>query len=92
MSGKGLRDLYELRPPRSDNGLDTQSPETEGVGMCHRPTIEETARSEARKAATAPADEERREPWTYPEPRGNGDSDRGEVERGSEKLATVLGH
>jgi hypothetical protein len=60
--------------------------------MCHTPTQEETARSEARKAALSPTDEVRRQPWTYPEPRGNQETDREELERGTEKLATVLGH
>ena len=60
--------------------------------MCHTPTQEETVRSEARKATVTPVQEERREPWTYPHPRGNGEWDRREVERGTEKLATVLGH
>lgn len=59
--------------------------------MCQKPTQEETARSE-RKAAVVPVGEERRQPWTYPEPRGNQEADREEVERGTEKLATVLGH
>lgn len=60
--------------------------------MCHTPTQEETARSEARRAALAHDREESREPWTYPEPRGNQEPDREEVDRGTEKLATVLGH
>jgi hypothetical protein len=64
----------------------------EVVGMCHKPTQEETARSEARRAAEGLGREERRDPWTYPEPRGNQEADHDEVERGTEKLATVLGH
>jgi hypothetical protein len=60
--------------------------------MCHKPTQEETARSEARKALFVSSREERHEPWTYPEPRGNQEPDHDEVERGTEKLATVLGH
>lgn len=60
--------------------------------MCFRPTEEDTARSDARRLAERPEREERREPWTYPEPRGNGEADAGEVERSEEKLAGVLGH
>lgn len=67
--------------------------------MCHRPTKEETTRSDALRAAAGPsrradnehADELGRDPSSYPEPRGNGEMDRGETDRSAEKLATVLG-
>lgn len=60
--------------------------------MCHAPTEEEIARSKAEKAAAAPVRQERHDPWTYPEPRGNQEPDHREVEKGRERLATVLGH
>lgn len=60
--------------------------------MCLRPTKEESARSEARRAALDEERAERPEPWTYPQPRGNGDYDEQEAQRSGEKLAAVLGH
>ncbi len=60
--------------------------------MCFKPTQEETARSEARRASWALDREPREDPSTDPEPRGNQEPDELEVERSTEKLATVLGH
>lgn len=59
--------------------------------MCHRPTKEETERSDAIRAATA-SEEPRRDPWRFPEPRGNQDQDDHEVDKGRDKLEAVLGH
>lgn len=64
--------------------------------MCFRPTKEEVERSEAMEAArrvqTDGDRHERRDPWTYPTPRGNQERDERELERSSERLTTVLGH
>jgi hypothetical protein len=60
--------------------------------MCHKPTGEEVEQSEARKALAEADRDERRQPWTYPEPRGNQDLDDRELERSTEKLVSVLGH
>ncbi len=68
--------------------------------MCHSPTKEETTRSEARRTAVGSSGEKwrrdsegerRRDPSGYPMPRGNGETEQGEVDRGVEKLAAVLG-
>lgn len=60
--------------------------------MCFKPTREEVEQSEARKALAASDRDQRREPWSYPEPRGNQELDDRELERSTEKLASVLGH
>ena len=60
--------------------------------MCFKPTREEVEQSEARNAVAATDREERREPSSYPEPRGNQDLDDRELERSTEKLVSVLGH
>ncbi len=59
--------------------------------MCYTPTQEETASSEARKAAGMPDRELREHPSTNTEPRGNQEADERELERSTEKLASVLG-
>lgn len=60
--------------------------------MCFKPTREDVERSEARKAVAATDRDERREPGSYPEPRGNQKLDDHELEKSTEKLVSVLGH
>lgn len=67
--------------------------------MCHRPTQDDITRRDAAERASFTGEQERgrpdghsRDPWVYPEPRGNGGYDRREAERSEEKLAVVLGH
>ena len=60
--------------------------------MCFKPTREEVEQSEARKTLADTDRDQRREPWSYPAPRGNQDLDDRELERSTEKLVSVLGH
>ncbi len=58
--------------------------------MCFKPTKEEVERNEARRAVIGEPDR-RRDPSSYPEPRGNQERDEQEVAKSREKLEAVLG-
>jgi hypothetical protein len=59
--------------------------------MCHKPTQSEARRTRAESRGTSRRGPDPRRPWMNTRPRGNGEVHAVDLERGTEKLAALLG-